>query len=399
MANLGLMLKGAGRPSTLEADLHSVSAYLGMLHSQAAAVLLTLEVAAWCAGAASPENVDVHTAGSIRRVAEMMSGGLDFSQRDGAGIVSALRQLRLPSGLSPFELTVNEALPMLDHAAGVAGFVDASLARGRALQARVLREPALRHALASTAWSDLKVRLDRALVADAEARDERVSPSLAEIACACMELGPGRLLALDLSKTTMHAWTTALLLANSLVKSKIMESQKVPQWMTGYALNRLGAATLARPTLVALIRSLRSDADDAARDGVALQAQVATPGFTPRNWNRIAVCVTCGPGSVFDDWVGKPSTGMALVVTAQQFETLAGAGVFRVLEGAKLLVAVADPYKQPGSLERALAKVGAPVVYAYPFQQADMGRPRVVNPSRLHDLFDAADLGGRDGPA
>jgi hypothetical protein len=257
-----------------------------------------------------------------------------------------------------------------------------------------------RQEIASAAWAEVNRRLALLL----RGHEQSVA-SLEELLCAVVPTGPAKVLGLDFEATTLANWTSALAIAARITTNPVAKSREVPPWVIGHALNRLGSPTLDVADLRTLVRALlpAGAAPDPA-EPEAIAEIVRTAGTARSSErpsagrSRLALCVV-GPdeGASMRSWTQPPRSGLALIVTQEQFALLAGKGLLNALRVPMVVAVGQDRLSgEPGtktlneSVPRLLGKDGQAVVWVYPRREPGMRKPFVIDPQSPDEVLEYA---------
>jgi hypothetical protein len=300
---------GQGNPVELEDQLSLVSEFVQMLRGSLDALGPTLLIAACLGGMVPYAGFDTAIVAALRILAK----GFGFAALNSTQIQGVLQKFqahvdRLDDPLPPppgFSTETGELLP---------------LSRERLLDAwEVGRRYAMSAdwaASADRAWTQLEARL-----AAYERGSKFETAGFDEILCAAHEIGPVKILPLQVDNAPLRAWTLALIGAMR-PHGALAPGDRIPFGIVGHALLRSGFGRYETSFIDALINTLQSVAEATPEEGAALRRALSESSAMKREAAPTgAVIFICKKeGSVAEAWTQVPTRAWYLVMTVAQLE-------------------------------------------------------------------------------
>ncbi len=389
IANLALIRGGGGNQATRTEDIRAAIGFAEMLRASRRALIRTLVMAAYCGSASLPEREDEGLANGM----DALSSGQRFATLDAEGVEWAMERLETAA-----TVTQSERLgPLMERAVdrvlddlALVGDVTEAFRIGSNFFVQSPRE-----AFTREAWEALKTRLETFVVSG-----DSPPAALEETLCAIRVTRPATLVTLDLQAMTLAGWTSTLM-RSSTATLHTRPVLGVPTWLIGFALNRLGAGTLAVKPRTRLVEwALGTYAGDAAQSGEVFRLINISSTASPASevTNRVAVCVTTGADAPMGGWPERPRRGLVLAVKPEDLSAAMSGPVKAV--GRPILIAAAQG---PGVrvADREIRRIanersGTGIVWVYRRRAAQMLEPSLIGPQRADDVLEIAPSSEQD---
>lgn len=300
---------GLGNPVDLEDQLLLVSDFVQMLRGSLDALGPTLLNAAYLGGMGPDARYDTSLLAALRILAK----GFDFAALSSIQIQGVLQKIQseieaLDKPLPPppgFSTDTGELLP---------------LSRERLLHAWARgREYAMAHdwaASADKAWTQLEARL-----AAYERESKFETAGFDEILCTAREIGPAKILPLQVGIAPLRAWTMALVGAMR-PRSARAPGERIPFGIVGHALLRSGFGRYETSFIDTLVSALQAVAEATREEAAALRGTL----FESRAMKREAapagavIFICKKEGSVAEAWTQVPTRAWFLVMTVAELQ-------------------------------------------------------------------------------